>query len=667
MTTPLATVQAFLDAVDDEDETLAAASCTPDGWHDENTDSPRRYFKQAQRKSLVGVPVEGARILGSRAAQRVVVGAGPRPRPLWFLLHNDGGWRLDGVVRSDTIAAMFLQELCGARLSVYDLPKSLAAESWAIEAVKRHRSGVITSVDDLTAAGATVLGASVTGAPGRLADLAELPDDDAVWLSTGDVVRAIEEAARPRVLLVVPGHADADANGFSVRLAATFAGTGVRTLLADLDFRHQALDQRLPTASVTAGLGGVLDKRVALDKATSPTDVKGLTYLRAGRVQGQPEGDPAQLILAALQGEGSELVVTTGGSLEGNKALGALAALPEVGVVVVLPAGRVTADELGELTAKLGENVVGVVLSEVSERTLPDFDEETFAAVASRIQGHETSVAVAGSCALPAVNRAVAGLRYADGRELWTLFETSADGSLREIGHGAMASLTLLLDGIELRPDTVEGVVIDGGGAPAADGKPAAAPPLDAEGQDVVETLLSGVIAAAEAAKGDNPTASQAAKQVPAAFASFFQQTLKKANAEFERSPDLGAKVVDLEEARQRLRSGEGDADPINDSLKKALGSFMEAHSGGSDEVDVSPEFLQEHGAELVGNLLGAVFKEIVPPDIGLEVPKKDADGKVKVNIDMGKLLGGLLGQITKAAAEAAPKKPDGPPSSDDS
>jgi hypothetical protein len=150
-----AVAERFASAAAAGDKTAARLACTEAGWED--GDSPvRGLFMQASKKGLVLDPMGEPRKLGKRASQRIVLSHPKAPRPLgdlWLLLAEgptETGaveWRVVGATKLRPHVGLFLWGHLGGTLSVADLERSEAAETWAEEVLTGLQDGVIPDIE----------------------------------------------------------------------------------------------------------------------------------------------------------------------------------------------------------------------------------------------------------------------------------------------------------------------------------------------------------------------------------------------------------------------------------------------------------------------------------------------------------------------------------------
>jgi hypothetical protein len=149
-----AVAERFAQAAAAGDKTAARLACTEPGWED--GDSPvRGLFMQASKKGLVLDAVGEPRKLGKRASQRIVLSHPKAPRPLgdlWLLLAEgptETGaveWRVVGATKLRPHVGLFLWGHLGGTLSIADLERSEAAETWAEGVLAGLNNGVIPDV-----------------------------------------------------------------------------------------------------------------------------------------------------------------------------------------------------------------------------------------------------------------------------------------------------------------------------------------------------------------------------------------------------------------------------------------------------------------------------------------------------------------------------------------
>lgn len=149
-----AVAERFAQAAAAGDKTAARLACTEPGWED--GDSPvRGLFMQASKKGLVLDAVGEPRKLGKRASQRIVLSHPKAPRPLgdlWLLLAEgptETGaveWRVVGATKLRPHVGLFLWGHLGGTLSIADLERSEAAETWAEGVLAGLNDGVIPDV-----------------------------------------------------------------------------------------------------------------------------------------------------------------------------------------------------------------------------------------------------------------------------------------------------------------------------------------------------------------------------------------------------------------------------------------------------------------------------------------------------------------------------------------
>jgi hypothetical protein len=247
----------------------------------------------------------------------------------------------------------------------------------------------------------------------------------------------------------------------------------------------------------------------------------------------------------------------------------------------------------GELPAVLEVRDLGP--SPEGERWARARSEEQPAAAAVGSQ-----VEILGIHALPSRNRVVIGLRRAAGggrpAEEWVCLDTG-DGALRELGRSSYPSLGLLLGGISAtlpaRGDQVSSATDKG---------------LDAEGWQIINTLLLGLTEIARAA----PPPADRSGHLPQVLTEAIARALETAGQHREAAA-LRQKVATLPAGVPTGDSGPHtepesrppDAlEPVRQELQRELDAYRAEKGIDASTSILDAAFLADHGPELAGRLM---------------------------------------------------------------
>ena len=128
-----AAVDRFVAALNAADPVAVREWCTEGSWATK-ADGARRLYKAVATSALAVASLGEPEERGDRAVGRVSLWWPARNRyagaPWLLLVRDHGAWRVDGVRKDPTYAALFLEGRLPGVLSVHDLPASPDGAAW---------------------------------------------------------------------------------------------------------------------------------------------------------------------------------------------------------------------------------------------------------------------------------------------------------------------------------------------------------------------------------------------------------------------------------------------------------------------------------------------------------------------------------------------------------
>lgn len=247
------------------------------------------------------------------------------------------------------------------------------------------------------------------------------------------------------------------------------------------------------------------------------------------------------------------------------------------------------------------------------------------------------AVTVGRTAALPGSGRVGVSLSFAHadggGQQVWAVLEEAPEtGLLRLVGRSWVGSLGALLVGVDPQ-------------WPVDASAGASRRYTEAEARAILEQAVAESLAERGQAGGDGLGGRMASVLVD-----LFTGALEQPAA------DGADELVDLEVERRRRgqepRTPTSTEARLQEGLRDAFTGFMASKAVGPDlsaeDLTLDSRFVREHGADLVGAVLGAFAGALLPKDLSLGVAgaapaEGEAEAGVKVKLDLNDLMRGLF------------------------
>ncbi len=666
---PGSAFESFAAATADGNAEVAQAASALGCWR-RHGESALKVFAQGSSEGFaftrLGDPiVRGRRALIPASAQR----PGRPKQGLWFLaVESQGSWGIAGAVRSEAHAARFLDGMLPGVFEVTDLAPGPRLETWARQLVANlEGTALLTAGEMAETTGVDVVGLLPIWPEVGVTAFAGLPDEHPVVLAYGDLAQRLIGKGVGSGIAVASATPREGVPDVAANLAATLAALGQTVLVIDMDVMAAGLHLVVGSLVAEPGLTEVLADGLPWDDAIFATR-HGFDILAAGRRE-QPSVESftrfADKLTELRQTYDRVIVITP------PTGLPTLCSRLDLDGLLVVHAGSSPAPIVRAIAQRVGaagKPLVGLVANRLMTESIPDPDDVDGEPLRLFAEGVATRLELVGTHALPSANRAMAGIAsFVPGSEFpettWTVFDTSGQ-RLTAVAHGTTPTVDLLLTGIEGELPELE--------TPMPDNKR----DLDPEAiSAVVQAVLAGFTQAGEGApKAGDTDLSNLPEQLTEAIAAALDQAGKGEDASKLREEATRGLASAREAARKDAaevkaipepKEGDGEPDPISQGMRQAFGDFIKDKGDGRapDELIVDQDFLANNGSELAGLMLGAFAKALIPDEpMEMDVDVKDddePDKKVKVKLDLGKLIQGFVKPIADGAKAQGEQKAD--------